>query len=104
MRGDRVVQWLNRKCPTVLIPGENSRSCRSLVSKLMNRLSHRLTTGLDPSHNSRKASRKIAYFRDQNAARFPAHVIQPALEAIHRHNPEFDLNESRYIRLRQYLA
>jgi hypothetical protein len=34
-----------------------------------------------------------SYFRDQNAARFAAHVFQPALEAILHHNPEFELND-----------
>ncbi|KAL3444998.1 hypothetical protein BJX65DRAFT_297292 [Aspergillus insuetus] len=34
-----------------------------------------------------------SYFRDQNAARFPPHVFKPALESIHHHNPEFNLND-----------
>ncbi|KAL2856857.1 hypothetical protein BJX68DRAFT_263390 [Aspergillus pseudodeflectus] len=34
-----------------------------------------------------------SYFRDQNAARFAAHVFQPALEAILHDNPEFELND-----------
>lgn len=31
-----------------------------------------------------------SYFRDQNAARYAAHVFQPALEAILKQEPEFD--------------
>lgn len=36
---------------------------------------------------------KGEYFRDQNAARYPSHPMQPAIEATLTHDPNFESNE-----------
>ncbi|KAL2826645.1 hypothetical protein BDW59DRAFT_62783 [Aspergillus cavernicola] len=64
--------WLNRGCPTILIPGcpptwTPTRSLKKL-----------------PQDNG-------SYFRDQNSARYSTHVFQPALEAIFQQDPGFEL-------------
>ncbi|KAL6234575.1 hypothetical protein BDW75DRAFT_240982 [Aspergillus navahoensis] len=66
--------WLNRKSPTILVPGT------------------------PPVWTPTRALDKLpqdsgTYFRDQNAARYAAHVFQPAVEAILNRNPGFDFSQ-----------
>ncbi|KAL3469204.1 hypothetical protein BJX99DRAFT_268459 [Aspergillus californicus] len=66
--------WLNRSCPTILIPGS--------------------PPAWTPTHTlDRLPQDRGSYFRDQNAARYSAHVFQPALDAILHHDPKFDLHK-----------
>ncbi|KAL2851567.1 hypothetical protein BJY01DRAFT_244900 [Aspergillus pseudoustus] len=66
--------WLNRKCPTILIPGSPPAWTPVPTPQTL------------PEDND-------SYFRDQNAARFATHVFQPAIEAILHGNPKLDLNK-----------
>ncbi|KAI9925316.1 hypothetical protein ASPWEDRAFT_32389 [Aspergillus wentii DTO 134E9] len=62
--------WLNRKEPTILIPGKPPA-----WTPQPDRVKLREDDG--------------EYFRDQNAARYPSHPLQPAVEAILKQNPDF---------------
>ncbi|KAL4968240.1 uncharacterized protein BDV14DRAFT_151770 [Aspergillus stella-maris] len=66
--------WLNRKSPTILVPGEPPKW--TPVS----------SPGKLPEDND-------SYFRDQNAARYAEHVFQPAMEAILKQNASFDFTD-----------
>ncbi|KAL4903297.1 hypothetical protein BDW74DRAFT_157041 [Aspergillus multicolor] len=84
--------WLNRKRPTILVPGS------------------------PPAWTPTSTNRKLpydsgTYFHDQNAARYADHVFQPALEAILKHDPTYDFSKidvvacgSTFGNLRRFIA
>ncbi|KAK2751028.1 hypothetical protein FQN57_000103 [Myotisia sp. PD_48] len=63
--------WLNRKKPTILIPGQPPA----------------WTPLPDPVKLKQDRG---DYFVDRNAARFPNHPMQPAIEAVFAENPAFE--------------
>ncbi|KAL4762167.1 uncharacterized protein BDW70DRAFT_149598 [Aspergillus foveolatus] len=66
--------WLNRKSPTILVPGA--------------------PPAWKPTGTSERLSQDNGtYFRDQNAARYAAHVFQPASESILNQDPGFDFTQ-----------
>ncbi|KAI9041872.1 cytochrome P450 [Aspergillus affinis] len=65
--------WLNRARPTILVPG-----CPPAWTPLEK-----------PCQLSEDSG---AYFRDQNAARYSSHPLQPAMEAVLKQEPTFDMN------------
>ncbi|KAE8414808.1 hypothetical protein BDV36DRAFT_298643 [Aspergillus pseudocaelatus] len=66
--------WLNRKTATIMIPGRPPA----------------WTPLSEPSKLREDAGQ---YFRDQNAARYPSHPFQPAVEAIFETCPDFPTAE-----------
>ncbi|KAL4812012.1 hypothetical protein BDW67DRAFT_194063 [Aspergillus spinulosporus] len=66
--------WLNRRSPTILVPGAPPAWTPTRTSEQ-----------LSPDNG--------AYFRDQNAARYAAHVFQPAVKSILNQDPGFDFTE-----------
>ncbi|KAB8232588.1 uncharacterized protein BDW43DRAFT_311973 [Aspergillus alliaceus] len=62
--------WLNRKTATIMIPGKPPA----------------WTPLTEPTKLKEDAG---LYFRDQNAARYPSHPFQPAIEAIFERYPDF---------------
>ncbi|KAL4742438.1 hypothetical protein BDV11DRAFT_167284 [Aspergillus similis] len=66
--------WLNRTSPTILVPGA--------------------PPAWTPARTSDRLSEDNGtYFRDQNAARYAAHVFQPAVESILKQDPGFDFTQ-----------
>ncbi|KAL4949891.1 hypothetical protein BDW69DRAFT_187879 [Aspergillus filifer] len=66
--------WLNRKSPTILVPGEPPK--------------------WTPVSNPGKLPEDSgSYFRDQNGARYAEHVFQPPMEAILKQNAKFDFTD-----------
>ncbi|OOF98411.1 hypothetical protein ASPCADRAFT_27028, partial [Aspergillus carbonarius ITEM 5010] len=66
--------WLNRKSPTITVPG---------LPPTWTPLSEPIKLQPDAGQ----------YYRDQNAARYPKHPLQPAVEAILRTDPTFDTTD-----------
>ncbi|KAL4748551.1 hypothetical protein BDW72DRAFT_214732 [Aspergillus terricola var. indicus] len=66
--------WLNRKSPTILVPGAPPAWTPARIS-------------------GRLSQDNGTYFRDQNAARYAAHVFQPAVESILNQEPGFDFTQ-----------
>ncbi|KAK1144125.1 hypothetical protein N8T08_005787 [Aspergillus melleus] len=65
--------WLNRAKPTILVPG-----CPPAWTPV--------TQPIQLSEDSGE------YFRDQNAARYSSHPLQPAMEALLKQDPTFELD------------
>ncbi|EAA61292.1 hypothetical protein AN7245.2 [Aspergillus nidulans FGSC A4] len=66
--------WLNRKSPTILVPGAPPEWTPTGTSE-------------------RLPQDKGTYFRDQNSARYAAHVFQPAANSILNQDPDFDFTQ-----------
>ncbi|KAF2260256.1 hypothetical protein CC78DRAFT_562292 [Lojkania enalia] len=64
--------WMNTKTPTILIPGRPPR-----------------WTPLKVPQRLEEDKKDVVYYRDPNAARFPSHPTEPAVEALLKTDPEF---------------
>ena len=81
--------WLNEQEPTILTPGPQPFSLSCNICNNLRRQKTKLTStkGKPPAWEPPTTTTKLKeddgnYFRDPNAARYPAHPIEPAVQAI----------------------
>ena len=88
--------WLNEQEPTILVPGLQPLCLTYDTCNNPRRQKKKLTPtkGKPPAWAPPPTTTKLKedngnYFRDPNAARYPAHPIEPAVQAIYASQPDF---------------